>query len=144
MSQTDQPHTPDEDVTAVHHTLSEPRAVTGPRKAPEATRATLGSGVLAVTRGPIVGAQFVLTRLVTAAGRHPNSDVFLDDITVSRHHAEFRWLDDEYWIIDTGSLNGTYVNRVQVQSLPLSSGDQIQIGKFRLTFTYQPQPERDR
>ena len=59
---------------------------------------------------------------------------------MSRHHAEFRWLDDEYWIVDTGSLNGTYVNRVQVQSLPLSSGDQIQIGKFRLTFTYHLLP----
>jgi pSer/pThr/pTyr-binding forkhead associated (FHA) protein len=142
MSHTDPPQTPDDDVTAVYHALSEPAAESDARRAPAAKGATLGTGVLAVTRGPVVGAQFVLTQPVTAAGRHPNSDVFLDDITVSRHHAEFRWLDDEYWIVDTSSLNGTYVNRARVQSLPLSSGDQIQIGKFRLTFTYQPQAEQ--
>ncbi|ART67616.1 hypothetical protein BTO20_02550 [Mycobacterium dioxanotrophicus] len=140
MTHADPTRKPDEDVTAVHHALSEPAADPNPRRVPTAKGAFLGSGVLAVTRGPIVGAQFILTQPVTAAGRHPNSDVFLDDITVSRHHAEFRWLDDEYWIVDTGSLNGTFVNRVQVQSLPLSSGDQIQIGKFRLTFTYHLLP----
>ena len=140
MSHADPPRTPDEDVTAVHHALSEPAAGPDPHRAPAVKGAFLGSGILAVTRGPIVGAQFILSQPITAAGRHPNSDVFLDDITVSRHHAEFRWLDDEYWIVDTGSLNGTYVNRVQVQSRPLSSGDQIQIGKFRLTFTYHLLP----
>lgn len=140
MSHADPRRKPDEDVTAVHHALSEPAADPEPRRASAAQGAFLGSGVLAVTRGPIVGAQFILSQPVTAAGRHPNSDVFLDDITVSRHHAEFRWLDDEYWIVDTASLNGTYVNRVKVQSLPLSNGDQIQIGKFRLTFTYHLLP----
>ncbi|WP_301121298.1 FHA domain-containing protein [Mycolicibacterium fortuitum] len=103
--------------------------------------AILGSGVLVVTRGPQMGGRFVLTQPVTTAGRHPDAPVFLDDVTVSRRHAEFRWLDEEYWVIDVGSLNGTYVNRVPIQSLPLCSGDEIQIGKFRLTFTCQPQPE---
>ena len=92
-----------------------------------------------INRGPGPGGQFLLADDVVAAGRHPDSAVFLDDITVSRHHAEIRWLDDEYWIIDAGSLNGTYVNGTPVQALPLTSGDEIQIGKFRLGFTCRPQ-----
>jgi pSer/pThr/pTyr-binding forkhead associated (FHA) protein len=83
-----------------------------------------------------------MSQAVTVAGRHPDSTVYLDDATVSRYHAEFRWLDDEYWLIDTGSLNGTYVNGELVQSLPLADADEIQIGKFRLTFTCQPRTER--
>lgn len=98
-----------------------------------------GSGVLQITRGPGAAGRFLLADDVVDAGRHPDSAVCLDDITVSRNHAEIRWLDDEYWIVDTGSLNGTYVNGAQVQSLPLNNGDEIQIGKFRLTFTCQPQ-----
>ena len=98
-----------------------------------------GSGVLVINRGPGPGGQFLPADDVVAAGRHPDSAVFLDDITVSRHHAEIRWLDDEYWIVDAGSLNGTYVNGIQVQALPLTSGDEIQIGKFRLGFTCRPQ-----
>ncbi len=98
-----------------------------------------GSGVLVINRGPGPGGQFLLADDVVAAGRHPDSAVFLDDITVSRHHAEIRWLDDEYWIIDAGSLNGTYVNGTPVQALPLTSGDEIQIGKFRLGFTCRSQ-----
>lgn len=98
-----------------------------------------GSGVLVITRGPGPGGRFLLADDVVAAGRHPDSAVFLDDITVSRHHAEIRWLEGEYWIVDVGSLNGTYVNGVQVPFLPLTSGDEIQIGKFRLSFTCRPQ-----
>ena len=98
-----------------------------------------GSGVLAITGGPGAGGQFLLADDIVAAGRHPDSAVFLDDITVSRHHAEIRWLDGEYWIVDVGSLNGTSVNGVQVPSLPLTSGDEIQIGKFRLSFICRPQ-----
>ena len=98
-----------------------------------------GSGVLVINRGPGPGGQFLLADEVVAAGRHPDSAVFLDDITVSRHHAEIRGLDDEYWIIDAGSLNGTYVNGTPVQALPLTSGDEIQIGKFRLGFTCRSQ-----
>lgn len=119
--------------TAIHRVITE-------RAEDQAVHQTVsevcpGSGVLVITRGPGPGGQFLLADDVVAAGRHPDSAVFLDDITVSRHHAEIRWLDNEYWIIDCGSLNGTYVNGTLVQSLPLTNGDEIQIGKFRLGFT---------
>lgn len=126
---------------AVHRAANAPIAAPAPHAPSAGQGASPGSGVLVITRGPSMGGRFLLTNPVTAAGRHPDSPVFLDDITVSRRHAEFRWLDDEYWIIDSGSLNGIYVNQVQVQSLPLSSGDEIQIGKFRLTFTCRPEAE---
>ena len=80
------------------------------------------------------GSRFLLDRPVTSAGRHPGSDVFLDDITVSRRHAEFRRENDELHVVDVGSLNGTYVNREPVESAVLVSGDEVQIGKFRLVF----------
>ena len=91
-----------------------------------------GSALLVVKRGPNAGSRFLLDRPVTSAGRHPGSDVFLDDITVSRRHAEFQWDNDELHVVDVGSLNGTYVNRKPVESAVLVSGDEIQIGKFRL------------
>lgn len=123
--------------TAAHCAIGEPAK--GHALHPAAAAVRPGTGVLVITRGPGAAARFLLTGGAVAAGRHPDSGVFLDDITVSRHHAEIRWLDDEYWIIDAGSLNGTYVNGTQVQSLPLTSGDEIEIGKFRLTFTCQEQ-----
>ena len=70
----------------------------------------------------------------TTAGRHPEADIFLDDVTVSRRHAEFRRDGDSFEVVDVGSLNGTYVNREPKDSQVLSSGDEIQIGKFRLVF----------
>ncbi|WP_396911162.1 FHA domain-containing protein [Mycolicibacterium sp.] len=143
MSHPEQPHTADdlnEHTTGTHRALPDPTTdIPSTPPTPKASEALPGTGVLEVTRGPNPGARFLLADQVTAAGRHPDSPVFLDDITVSRHHAQFRWRNNEYWVIDTGSLNGTYVNRTQVQSLPLTSGDEIQIGKFRLTFTCQPQ-----
>jgi pSer/pThr/pTyr-binding forkhead associated (FHA) protein len=71
---------------------------------------------------------------VTTAGRHPGSDIFLDDVTVSRRHAEFRRDDGRFSIYDAGSLNGTYVNQRRVESTELANGDELQIGKFKLTF----------
>jgi len=94
----------------------------------------MGSALLVVKRGPNAGSRFVLDRPVTSAGRHPGSDVFLDDITVSRRHAEFRWENDELHVVDVGSLNGTFVNREPVESAVLISGDHVQIGKFRIVF----------
>jgi pSer/pThr/pTyr-binding forkhead associated (FHA) protein len=91
-----------------------------------------GSGLLVVKRGPNAGSRFVLDRLVTFAGRHPNSDIYCDDITVSRRHAEFHRQNSEFQVVDVGSLNGTYVNGEPVQSAVLTDGDEIQIGKFRL------------
>lgn len=93
-----------------------------------------GSALLVVKRGPNAGSRFLLDQETTAAGRHPDSDIFLDDVTVSRRHAEFRRNGADYEVVDVGSLNGTYVNREPKNSAVLSNGDEIQIGKFRLVF----------
>ena len=75
---------------------------------------------------------------MTSAGRHPDSGIFLDDVSVSRRRAEFRTVNGEYLVVDTGSLNGTYVNRKPVESVALANGDEIQMGKFRLVFLTRP------
>jgi FHA domain/zinc-ribbon domain len=95
---------------------------------------TPGSALLVVKRGPNAGSRFLLDQDVTTAGRHPDSDIFLDDVTVSRRHAEFRREGSGYAVHDVGSLNGTYVNRERVDAAPLSGGDEVQIGKFRLVY----------
>ena len=92
------------------------------------------AALLVVKRGPNAGARLLLDRDTTTAGRHPEADIFLDDVTVSRRHAEFRRNDGEFEVVDVGSLNGTYVNREPRNSQTLSTGDEIQIGKFRLVF----------
>ena len=97
-----------------------------------------GSALLVVKRGPNAGSRFRLDQPVTSAGRHPDSDIFLDDVSVSRRHAEFRRENGEYLVVDTGSLNGTYVNRKPVESVALANGDEIQMGKFRLVFLNRP------
>ncbi|MBO0839626.1 MAG: FHA domain-containing protein [Sciscionella sp.] len=93
-----------------------------------------GSALLVVKRGPNAGSRFLLDQSSTSAGRHPDSDIFLDDVTVSRRHAEFRREGGEFVVIDVGSLNGTYVNREPVDQAVLANGDEVQIGKFRLVF----------
>src|SRR5687767_3132352 len=92
-----------------------------------------GRGVLIVKRGPNAGSKFFLDTDATTIGRHPDSNIFLDDITVSRRHAEIR-RNDGFSLHDVGSLNGTYVNKDRVEESPLHSGDEIQIGKFKLVF----------
>lgn len=92
------------------------------------------SALLVVARGPNTVSQFLLNRSVTSAGRHPNSDIFLDDVTVSRNHAEFWCQNGEFEVVDVGSLNGTYVNGECVESAKLVDGDELQIGKFRLRY----------
>jgi hypothetical protein len=94
----------------------------------------LGMALLVVSHGPNMGARFLLDRDLVVAGRHPDSDIFLDDVTVSRSHAEFRRSGPRFSLVDTGSLNGTYVNRERVPAADLRNGDEVQIGKFRLTF----------
>jgi pSer/pThr/pTyr-binding forkhead associated (FHA) protein len=92
-------------------------------------------GMLVVRRGPKAGSRFALDKDVVTAGRHPESDIFLDDITVSRRHAEVRrTADGGYEACDTGSLNGTYLNRERIDTTPLANGDELQIGKFKLVF----------
>jgi pSer/pThr/pTyr-binding forkhead associated (FHA) protein len=97
-----------------------------------------GSALLVVKRGPNAGSRFLLDRSTTSAGRHPESDIFLDDVTVSRRHAEFRREGGEFVVVDVGSLNGTYVNREPVDTALLANGDEVQIGKFRLVFLTGP------
>ncbi len=98
------------------------------------------SALLIVRRGPNLGARFLLDADRTTAGRHPNADIFLDDVTVSRKHAEFVRVDGGFAVRDVGSLNGTYVNRERIESHVLHAGDEVQVGKFRLT--YLPSPRR--
>ncbi|MGH2765500.1 MAG: FHA domain-containing protein [Actinomycetota bacterium] len=93
-----------------------------------------GQALLVVKRGPNAGSQFLIEKDVTTAGRHPESDIFLDDITVSRRHAEVRRKDAGFFVHDMGSLNGTYVNRERVENTQLANGDELQIGKFKLVF----------
>jgi hypothetical protein len=92
------------------------------------------AALLLVKRGPNAGSRFLLDRDTTTAGRHPESDIFLDDVTVSRGHAEFYRRGAWFSVRDMGSLNGTYVNRERIDETALSSGDEIQIGKFRLVY----------
>jgi pSer/pThr/pTyr-binding forkhead associated (FHA) protein len=96
--------------------------------------------LLVVRRGPNAGSRFLLDQATTTAGRHPNSDIFLDDITVSRRHAQFRCVRGEFQVVDVGSLNRTYVNREPVDWAVRANGDEVQIGKFRLVFLPAPQP----
>ncbi|MBC7273245.1 MAG: FHA domain-containing protein [Streptomyces sp.] len=110
-----------------------------PALSPEAQAAVdalpLGSALLVVRRGPNSGSRFLLDSDLTTAGRHPQSDIFLDDVTVSRRHVEFRRSPDgSFTVADVGSLNGTYVNRERIDQVALSNGDEVQIGKYRLVF----------
>ena len=102
-----------------------------------------GSALLVVKRGPNAGSRFLLDKDATTVGRHPESDIFLDDVTVSRRHAEFHRAGDGFVVRDVGSLNGTYLNRERIEESPLSGGDEVQIGKFRLVFfTSSPESHR--
>jgi pSer/pThr/pTyr-binding forkhead associated (FHA) protein len=93
-----------------------------------------GSALLIVQRGPNEGSRFLLDQDVTTVGRHPNADIFLDDVTVSRRHAEFHRHDKTFQIKDLASLNGTYFDGVRIENALLEDGAEVQIGKFRLTF----------
>ena len=96
------------------------------------------TALLLVIRGPNAGSQFLLNRPITSAGRHPDSDIFLDDATVSRHHVEFRMENGQILLVDLDSLNSTYVNHEPIETAMLVDGDEIQIGKFRLLFLTRP------
>jgi pSer/pThr/pTyr-binding forkhead associated (FHA) protein len=93
-----------------------------------------GTALLVVLRGPNAGARFLLDSDEVSTGRHPNSDIFLDDVTVSRKHATFRREGGVFLVRDVGSLNGTYVNRERIDETALKTRDEVQIGKFRLVF----------
>jgi pSer/pThr/pTyr-binding forkhead associated (FHA) protein len=93
-----------------------------------------GSALLVVRRGPNAGSRFLLDADVTTVGRSPDSDIFLDDVTVSRRHAEFARSAQGFLVRDVGSLNGTYVDRNLIQEALLRDGDEVQVGKYRLVF----------
>ncbi len=115
--------------TATHVAL-----VADPSHAVAVIAAGREDGVLVVTRGPDVGSRIGLGGGRVSAGRHPDSDLFLDDVTVSRRHAEILHHGGGYELVDLGSLNGTYVNRRRVERAVLRDGDEVQIGKFKLVF----------
>ncbi|HLR28346.1 MAG TPA: FHA domain-containing protein [Ruania sp.] len=98
------------------------------------------SALLIVQHGPNAGARFLLDDTRVTAGRDTGADIFLDDVTVSRKHAEFVRDDGQFTVRDVGSLNGTYVNRTRIDEVVLQAGDEVQIGKYRLTF--HPSPRR--
>ncbi len=123
-----------------HLESSGPRGLTAEDQATiEALRP--GTALLVVLRGPNTGARFLLDDQEVAAGRHPDSDIFLDDVTVSRKHALFVRTSSGYLVRDAGSLNGTYVNRERIDEAQLQTGDEVQIGKFRLVFIAGPRPD---
>jgi pSer/pThr/pTyr-binding forkhead associated (FHA) protein len=93
-----------------------------------------GQALIVVKRGPNAGSTFLMDQDVMTLGRLPDSDLFLDDVTVSRRHAELRRDGARFNIHDVGSLNGTYVNMQRVDETELADEDEIQIGKFKLAF----------
>jgi pSer/pThr/pTyr-binding forkhead associated (FHA) protein len=93
-----------------------------------------GSALLIVRRGPTAGARFLLDADVTTVGRHPDADIFLDDVTVSRRHAEFLRTGRSFQVKDLGSLNGTYLDGERIDTAVLGDRAEVQVGKFRLTF----------
>ena len=95
-------------------------------------------GILVVRAGPNAGSTFAVDKEVVTAGRHPDSDIFLDDITVSRRHAEVRREGTRLIVADVGSLNGTYLNRERIDEAGLGDGDELQIGRFKLLFLQAP------
>lgn len=97
-----------------------------------------GTALLIALRGPNTGARFLLDADEVSTGRHPSSDIFLDDVTVSRRHAVFLRTPEGYVVQDVGSLNGTYVNMKLVDSAPLRTGDEVMVGKFRLVYHGSP------
>jgi pSer/pThr/pTyr-binding forkhead associated (FHA) protein len=111
---------------------SGPQLNTDEQKAIEALPS--GSALLIVQRGPNEGSRFLLDQQMTSVGRHPNADIFLDDVTVSRRHAEFHRQGQTFQVKDLASLNGTYYDGVRIEAAMLEDGSEIQIGKFRLTF----------
>ncbi|MFG6401043.1 MULTISPECIES: FHA domain-containing protein [unclassified Microbacterium] len=96
------------------------------------------AALLVVRSGPTAGARYLLDTDVTTVGRHPEADIFFDDVTVSRRHSEVIRDGAHFDIVDQRSLNGTYVNGERVDRSPLVNGAEVRIGKFRLNFFVSP------
>ena len=123
--------------TMIPVAVDAPEHVELTEKEREAARAlSPGNALLVVNRGSGDSNRFLIDSDVTTVGRHPESDIFLDDITVSRHHAKFVRSSGQLYLEDLGSLNGTYVNRTHLDGRSmLREGDEIQIGKYRATIS---------
>lgn len=127
-------------ITPVPDDIEEAPVVLSARDREAVNALPAGSALLIVQRGPNTGARFLLDPNVTNAGRSPKADIFLDDVTVSRKHCQFIADNGGHIVRDSGSLNGTYVNRQRVEQCALRVGDEVQIGKYRMT--YHPGPQR--
>jgi hypothetical protein len=133
-----------DDRTIVYHAVDPGQDAPGPEDDVVVNLAELppGSGVLLVRSAPDAGKRLALNDGLTQLGRHPDSDIFLDDITVSRRHAEIERVAAGYQVRDVGSLNGTYVNADRIErETALAQGDELQIGKFKLVFLIGPDEE---
>lgn len=125
-------------LTPVRHHESDVRPPLAPEERAAVQALPPGSALLIAHTGPNAGARFLLDSDTTTAGRHPDADIFLDDVTVSRKHVEFVRTSEGFEVVDTGSLNGTYVNQDRVDNVLLKNGSEVQIGKFRLTYYLSP------
>jgi hypothetical protein len=133
---------PTSETTSISITPTWDEPSIAPKLAPE-ERASVdalppNSALLIAHSGPNAGARFLLDADTTTVGRHPDADIFLDDVTVSRKHVEFHRSAAGFELVDMGSLNGTYVNHDRVDRVQLKSGSEVQIGKFRLTYYLSP------
>lgn len=118
--------------------ISNPQDGLDPQELAAISALPSGSALLVVKRGAADGSRFLLDTDLSKAGRHPNADIFLDDVTVSRKHAEFSRQGKTFEVRDLASLNGTYLNGARIDLATLSNGDEVQIGKFKLTFYSSP------
>jgi len=123
----------EDDTTIAFTPIEDEEAVGDEGSAPQRGLKT-GQALIVVKRGPNAGSKFLIDKDVTTVGRYPESDIFLDDVTVSRRHAEIRRDDGRFFVHDAGSLNGTYVNLERVEDTELADEDELQIGKFKLAF----------
>ncbi|HWU20858.1 MAG TPA: FHA domain-containing protein [Nocardioides sp.] len=135
----DSPASPPTDVTATIQFGGSDKVETSDRQLSAVDAAAVdalprGHALLVVQKGPGAGSRFLLDQNEVTAGRHPQSAIFLDDVTVSRSHAIFRRTPAGYTVEDAGSLNGTYVNRNRIEKVDLHDGDEVQVGKYRLVY----------
>ncbi|GAB3866840.1 hypothetical protein GCM10028801_39600 [Nocardioides maradonensis] len=135
----DTPVAPPTDVTATIQFGGSDKVETSDRQLSAVDAAAVdalpvGHALLVVQKGPGAGSRFLLDQDEVTAGRHPQSAIFLDDVTVSRSHAIFRRTPAGYTVEDAGSLNGTYVNRNRIEKVELHDGDEVQVGKYRLVY----------
>jgi len=126
------------EITSSHPVLDPDDA--GPLADIDRSNFRVDQGLLVVLQGAKAGARIALDADLIKIGRHPESDIFLDDITVSRRHAEILRDSARYRVRDVGSLNGTYVNRDLVDEAELTDGDELRIGKYKLVFAHGTGP----